>query len=156
MYCPSYFYIGPQDFNHFDSYLNCSLAFNTIVNYLIPSDINYTHACRTPITKIQTPRVNTHQISYIAATITSSIELNIIYIQQIGRIQVNHVAQVPLHAIWLWCQQKTVYSSCDHAYRHNMSGSDVDKRIRTVASIVQGLHQWLMPLLNNYRNSSLT
>jgi len=44
----------------------------------------------------------------------------------------------------------------DHAYRDNISGSDAEKRLTTVASIVQGLHRRLIPLLDNHHASSLT
>jgi len=49
-----------------------------------------------------------------------------------------------------------VYSSLDRAYRDDISGSDTEQRLTTVASIVQGLHQRLMPLLDNPHTSSLT
>ena len=114
IYWTCFFHVGPQDFNCFDGFLNCSIDFNNILNYLIPWYIDYTQACTTPITKIKTPRVNTHQIS-IAARITSSIESNNLHVKQIETIQVNRVAQVPPPAIWLWRQSKKVYSSLDHA-----------------------------------------
>jgi len=49
-----------------------------------------------------------------------------------------------------------VYSSLDRAYRDDISGSDSEKRLMTVASIVQRLHRRLMPLLDNHHTSSLT
>jgi len=49
-----------------------------------------------------------------------------------------------------------VYSSLDRAYRDDISGSDAEKRLTTVASIVQGLCRRLMPLLDNHHTSSLT
>jgi hypothetical protein len=88
--------------------------------------------------------------------ITSSIELNDLHVKQIESIEVNHVAQVPQRAIWPRHQQKKVYSSLDHAYRDDISGSDAEKRLTTVASIVQGLHRRLMPLLDNHHTSSST
>jgi len=88
--------------------------------------------------------------------ITSSIKLNNLHVKQIESIQVNCVAQVPPRAIWLRRQRKMVYSSLDRAYRDSISGSDAEKRLTTVASIVQGLHRRLMPLLDNHHTSSLT
>jgi len=38
----------------------------------------------------------------------------------------------------------------------DISGSDTEKRLTTVASIMQGLHRRLMPLLDNHHTSSLT
>jgi len=61
--CTCFFEVGPLDFNHFDSFLNCSIDIKNIPNYSIPWDIDYTQACTTTITKIETPRVNAHQIS---------------------------------------------------------------------------------------------
>jgi len=49
-----------------------------------------------------------------------------------------------------------VYSSLDRAYRDDISGSDAEKRLTTVVSIVRGLHRRLMPLLDNHHTSSLT
>jgi len=49
-----------------------------------------------------------------------------------------------------------MYSSLDRAYRDDISGSDAEKRLSTVASIVQVLHRRLMPLLDNHHTSSLT
>ena len=62
IYCAYFFHICPLDSQCFDSFLNCSIDLKNIVNYLIPWDIDYTQASTTPITKIKTPRVNTHQI----------------------------------------------------------------------------------------------
>jgi len=93
---------------------------------------------------------------YIAATITSSIESNNLHGKQIESIPVNRVAQVPPRAIWLRLQRKKVYSSLDRAYRDDISGSDAEKRLATAASIGQGLHWRLMPLLDNHHTSSLT
>ena len=100
IYGTYFFHVDPLDFNWLDSFLNCSIDFKDILNYLIPWDIHYTEACTPPITKIKTPRVNTHEI-YIGVTITSSIESNNLLVKQIDRIPVNRVAQVPLRAIWL-------------------------------------------------------
>jgi len=155
IHCTGLFHVGPLDLNHFDGSLNCSIDFTYILNYLIPWDIDYTEACTTPITQIQTPRVNTHQIS-IAATITSSIESNNLHVKQIESIQVNHVGQVPPRAIWLRRQKKKVYSSLDPAYRDDISGSDAEMRLTMVPSIVDGLQQRLMPLLDDHHTSSLT
>jgi len=49
-----------------------------------------------------------------------------------------------------------VYSSLNRTYRDDIGGSDSKKRLTTVASIVQGLHRRLMPLLDNHHTSSLT
>jgi len=40
--------------------------------------------------------------------ITSSIESNNLYVQQIEGIEVNYIAEVPLHAIWVRHQQEKV------------------------------------------------
>jgi len=154
-YCTWIFNIGPLDFNRFDGFLNSSIDFKNIPNYSIPWDNDHTQACTTPITKIETPRVNTDQIS-IAATITSSIESNNLRVKQIESIQVSRVAQVPPRAILLRHQRKKVYSSLNSAYRDDMRGSDTQKRLTTVASIVQWLVRSLMPLLNNHHTSSVT
>jgi len=77
-------------------------------------------------------------------------------VKQIESIQVNCVAQVPRWAIWLRRQRKKVYSSLDRAYRDDISGSDAEKRLMTVASIVHGLHRRLIRLLDNHHTSSLT
>jgi len=63
IYCTSFFHVCPLDFNCFNGFLNCSVHFKSILNYSIPWDIDYTQACTTPITKIMTPRVITHQMS---------------------------------------------------------------------------------------------
>jgi len=49
-----------------------------------------------------------------------------------------------------------VYSSLDGAYRDIISDSYAEKSLTTVASISQGLHWRLLPLLNNHHTSSLT
>jgi len=87
--------------------------------------------------------------------ITSSIMSNNLHVKQIESIEVNHVAQVPLQAIWLGRQRQKVYSPWHLAYRDNMGGSDTDKSIRTIASMVQGLHRRLMFLLGHHQTSSL-
>ena len=88
--------------------------------------------------------------------ITSSIESNNPQVKQIESIQVNRVARVPPRAIWLWRQRNKVYGSSDCAYRDDISFSDSKRMLMTVASIVQGLHRRLMPLLKNHHTSSLT
>jgi len=70
-------------------------------------------------------------------------------------IQVNAVAQVPPRAIRMQCQQKNMYSTCNHTDRDHISGSDAEKRLTMIASMVQGLHPRLMPLFTNHHTSSL-
>lgn len=94
------------------------------------------------------------RILYIAAMICSSIESNNPELQQIERIEVNSVAQVPPHAIWLWRQQKTLYHSLDFADRGNLSISDAEKRLMMVVSIMEGLHQRWMLLLDKHHTCS--
>ena len=36
IYCTCFFHVGPLDFNCFDGFLNYSINFKTILNYLIP------------------------------------------------------------------------------------------------------------------------
>ena len=48
-----------------------------------------------------------------------------------------------------------MYSTLDRAYTDEISSSDADKTVLTVASILQRLHQRLMPLLDTYHTSSL-
>jgi len=84
------------------------------------------------------------------------MESNNLRVKQIETIQVNRVAQIPPRAIWLHPQHKIVYSSLDDAYRDHICGSDAEQRLTTVASIMQGLHQSWIPLLNNHLTSSLT
>jgi len=96
------------------------------------------------------------RILNIAATIASSIKSNNLHVKQIESIQVDCIEQVPLHAIWLRRQRKQVCHPLDCAYRDNISGSDAEKRLTTVASIAQRLQQRLMSLLNNNHTSSLT
>jgi hypothetical protein len=84
------------------------------------------------------------------------MESNNLHVTQIESIQVNCVAQVPPRAIWLWRQRKKVYSSLDRAYRDDISGSDTEKKLRTVSSIVQELYRRSIPLLNNHHTCSLT
>jgi len=63
IYCTGFCHVGPRDFNCFDGFLNCYIDFKNILNYSIRWDIDYTQACTTPIRKIKTSRVNTHQVS---------------------------------------------------------------------------------------------
>ena len=49
-----------------------------------------------------------------------------------------------------------MYSSLDHTYRDDIGCCDAERRLTTVHSIVQGLHQRLMTLLDNHHTSSLT
>jgi len=88
--------------------------------------------------------------------INSSIESNNQHVKQIECIQVNHVAPVPPHAFWLQRQRKTVYNLLGCAYRDYTSGSDAEKRLMTVASMMQELQERLMSLLDNHHTSSLT
>jgi len=81
--------------------------------------------------------------------------LNNLHVKQTKSIEVNRVAQVPLHAIWLWCQEKMVYNTLDCIHTDDLSDSKAEKRFMTVASIVQGQHLRLMSLLDNYHTSSL-
>jgi len=81
-----WFHIGPLDFDLFDSVLNCFIDFKDILNYLIPWDIDYTQACTTPITKLRHPVKTFIRFQYVAATITSSIELNDLHVTQISTI----------------------------------------------------------------------
>jgi len=87
--------------------------------------------------------------------ITSSIESNNLHVKQIQGIEVNHVAEVPPSAIWLRHLQKTVYSPLDQADSDDISGSDVENRLMTAASIRQGLNRTLLSLLDNHNTSSL-
>jgi len=61
--CTDLFHVCPLGVNRFDSFLNCSIDNNSILNYLIPWDIDYTQMCTSPITKIKTPWVTTDLIS---------------------------------------------------------------------------------------------
>jgi hypothetical protein len=88
--------------------------------------------------------------------ITWSIKSIKLHVKQIETIQVIHIAQVPLQAIWLRHQRKKVYSSLDCAYVDDISGSNTKKWLLTVAAIVIGLHRRLIPFLDNYNTSSLT
>jgi len=72
--------------------------------------------------------------------ITSSIESNHLLAKGIETIQVNRVARVQLHAIWLQRQGKTVYSPLSRTYRDDISGVYTDKMCTKVASILQWLH----------------
>jgi len=92
----------------------------------------------------------------ITARVSSRIASNNLHVKQIESIHVNRVAQVPPRGIWQQRQRKKVYSSMDCTARDDMSGSDAHKRLMTVASIVQGLHWRLMPLLDNHHTSRLT
>ena len=76
--------------------------------------------------------------------ITLSIESNNLHVKQIECIQVNCVAQVPPHAIWLRCLLKKVYSILNGTYKDNISGSDAEKKLTIVASSMEGLHQRLI------------
>jgi len=91
----------------------------------------------------------------MTATSTSSIESNNVHVKQIENIWVNPVAWVPLHAICQRHHQKKMYSPFNHAYRGDISGCNAEKRLTTVASNLQGLHQRLMFLLNNHHTGSL-
>jgi len=86
---------------------------------------------------------------------TSSIELNYLHVKQIDSVQLNSVAQVPPHAIWLRDEKKMVYRLLDRAYRDDISISDTRKRLAMVASIVKGLLWLLMSLLDNHDTSNL-
>jgi hypothetical protein len=55
--------VNSADFDCFDSFLNFSIDFTNILNYLIPWDIDYTQACTTPRTKIQSKHSSDHTIS---------------------------------------------------------------------------------------------
>jgi len=76
-------------------------------------------------------------------------------VNQIESIQVNCVAQVQLRAIGLRCQWKKVYHCLDCTYSEDTSSADAEKWCMTVASIIQGLHRRLIPLLDNYHTSSV-
>jgi len=71
-------------------------------------------------------------------------------------IQVNCVAQVSLSATWLRFQQNMVHSPFKHTYREEIGGFNTKKRYPPAASIVQGLHQGLMCILDHLHSSSLT
>jgi len=106
IYCTCFFLIGSLHFNQLNSFLNCSMDFRNILNYLIPWDINYTQACTTPITKIQSK----HSSDYYMSLQLLLQELNriILHVKQIERIEVNCIAQEPLHAVWLRRLQEKV------------------------------------------------
>ena len=70
--------------------------------------------------------------------------------------QVTLVGEVPLRAIWLRRQPKRVCSSSGHAFGDYISSAEFQKRLETVASLVQRLPRRLMPLLDNHNTSSLT
>ena len=78
------------------------------------------------------------------------------YVQQIKSSQVNRIRQVPLYAIWLWCQWKKVYNPLNRTYREDIRGSHLKKRLMMVASIEHGFGQRLIFLLDNHHLSSLT
>jgi len=87
--------------------------------------------------------------------ISSSIELNNLDLKQIVIMQVNCIAQVPQHTIWLWRQRKQEYSPSNCPYKDDLSGSEAENRHVTVSFIMQELHQRLMSLLDNFHTSSL-
>lgn len=64
---------------------------------------------------------------------------NNIYVKQGESIHVNCVTLEPLHSISLRHPMKMVYSSLNHAYSDNESGSNARKRILIVSSIMKGL-----------------
>jgi len=86
--------------------------------------------------------------------ITLTIKLNNLHVKQIESIEVNYVAQVQLHAIWLWHQQKKMYSPLNYASEESITGSDTKKRLTMAAAIMQGLHQRLMSLLDKNHTTS--
>jgi len=92
----------------------------------------------------------------MTATIPSSIESNNPHAKQIQIIQLNGVAQVPLHAIWLRRQRRKVYSPLDRVCSNVITDFNAELRLTTVASIMQRLHHRLMSLLDNHLTSSLT
>jgi len=93
---------------------------------------------------------------YITRMITLRIELNTLYVPHIPSISVNCVAQVPPHAIWLRNLRKKVYCHLDRVYRADIGGSNTEKRLIKIGSIVQESYQRLMSLLNNHHATSLT
>jgi len=88
--------------------------------------------------------------------ITSSIKLNNLHVYQIESIQVNGVAHIPPHVIWQRCQWNMLYCPLDRDYRDNVSGSNTEKGLTKVASIVQGLFLRVMSDLDDHRCSRLT
>jgi len=87
--------------------------------------------------------------------ITWIMESNNLHVKQIEMVQVNRVTQVPLRAVWLRRHRKMVYSCLDWAYGDDISGCNPDKRLLTAASIMQGFHRRLMPLLSNNHTSCM-
>lgn len=71
-------------------------------------------------------------------------------------MQVNRVAQVLLHAIWVQYQWEKMYSQLDCAYRYNISGSNSEIKLTMVVSIMRMLNQRLLSLLDNDHTNSLT
>lgn len=65
-------------------------------------------------------------------------------------------AYVPPHAVSVRCQQHTMYSTLDCAYGDNVRHWNAGLWLTMVASVMQGLHQRMMPLLHNHYTSSLT
>jgi len=150
------FRIGQLDFHHFDSFLNCFIDFNNILNYLIPWDIGYTQACTSPRTKLRHPNWTLIRVLDIAATMTLSIKWNHPHAKHFEAIQVSHVAQVPPRAIWLQRLLKKVYSTLDGIDWDDICSSDTDKRHTTLASIMQEFHRRLKSLLDNHHTCGLT
>jgi hypothetical protein len=81
--------------------------------------------------------------------ITSSMESDNPVVTQCESIQVNHVAPVPPHAIWLRRLGNKVYSRIEYTYQDSKSSSNTETRLAMLSSIVQVLHLMLMSLLNN-------
>jgi len=73
---PHLFQLSPLDNNWVNSFMNCCFHIKTILNYLLPWDIEYTQACRTPITKLWHLEKMLIRFGYITTTNTSSTEWN--------------------------------------------------------------------------------
>jgi len=68
---------------------------------------------------------------------TSSIESNNLYVEQLETIQVDDVPPELLCAIWLQHQRKKVYSPFDCTYKDNTSSFNTERRLTNVAFTMQ-------------------
>jgi len=147
------FCVGPLDFNHLDSFLNCSIHFKNILNYWIPWDIDYTQACTAPITKIQSKYFSDFKISLLWLLHA----LNWIIYMYNKLTAFNSITLHRYHCMLSGCRA--------HGTRCKAPSIMIISTILVVpsaknwctmvASIVQELHRRLIALLDNHHTHSL-